>query len=56
MGRIYRPGYRGWAKIKNPGYWRRESEIAQMQRSLETQHTRVVKQPGRLSLRLASRL
>ena len=32
---IYRPGYRGWTKIKNPSYWRRESEIAQMQRSSE---------------------
>ena len=30
---IYRPGYRGWTKIKNPGYWRREMEVAQMQRS-----------------------
>jgi bifunctional non-homologous end joining protein LigD len=29
----YRPGYRGWTKIKNPSYWRRESEIAHMQRS-----------------------
>jgi ATP-dependent DNA ligase len=18
---LYRPGYRGWAKVKNPGYW-----------------------------------
>jgi bifunctional non-homologous end joining protein LigD len=32
---IYRPGYRGWTKIKNPSYWRRESEIAHMQRSGE---------------------
>lgn len=31
----YRPGYRGWTKIKNPGYWRRENEIAQMQRRRE---------------------
>jgi bifunctional non-homologous end joining protein LigD len=30
---IYRPGYRSWTKVKNPGYWRRESEIAHMQRS-----------------------
>jgi hypothetical protein len=29
---LYRPGYRGWTKIKNASYWRRESEIAQMQR------------------------
>jgi ATP-dependent DNA ligase len=32
---VYRPGYRGWTKIKNPSYWRRESEIAQMERSRE---------------------
>jgi bifunctional non-homologous end joining protein LigD len=25
---VYRTGYRGWTKIKNPEYWRRESEIA----------------------------
>jgi bifunctional non-homologous end joining protein LigD len=24
---IYRPGYRGWTKIKNPTYWRRDSEL-----------------------------
>ena len=29
---LYRPGYRGWVKTKNPAYWRRESEIEQMQR------------------------
>jgi bifunctional non-homologous end joining protein LigD len=23
----YRPGYRGWVKVKNPDYWRRESEV-----------------------------
>jgi bifunctional non-homologous end joining protein LigD len=23
----YRPGYRGWIKVKNPTYWRRASEI-----------------------------
>ena len=28
----YRPGYRGWTKIKNRGYWRRESEQEAMQR------------------------
>jgi hypothetical protein len=27
----YRPGKRGWIKIKNPAYWRRSSEIAAMQ-------------------------
>ena len=24
---IYRPGYRGWTKVKNPSYWRRDSEV-----------------------------
>jgi len=23
---IYRPGHCGWTKVKNPSYWRRESE------------------------------
>jgi len=32
---IYRPGYRGWTKIKNPRYWRREQEIESLRRSLE---------------------
>ena len=32
---LYRSGYRGWTKIKNPAYWRRESEIEQMQRRRE---------------------
>jgi bifunctional non-homologous end joining protein LigD len=31
----YRPGYRGWVKSKNPSYWRRESEIESMRRSVE---------------------
>jgi bifunctional non-homologous end joining protein LigD len=27
-GAIYRPGRRGsWVKVKNPSYWRRESEV-----------------------------
>ena len=30
----YRPRFRGWTKVKIPGHWRRESEIAHMQRSL----------------------
>ena len=25
---LYRPGERGWIKIKNHAYWRREAEIA----------------------------
>ena len=37
---IYRPGYRGWTKVKNSHYWRRESEIVLMQRSRERRRTR----------------
>jgi ATP-dependent DNA ligase len=33
--RIYRSGYRGWMKVKNPSYWRRESEIELMHRPRE---------------------
>jgi hypothetical protein len=25
-GSAYRPGYRGWIKVKNPDYWRRNAE------------------------------
>jgi ATP-dependent DNA ligase len=32
---IYRSGYRGWMKVKNPSYWRRESEIELMHRPRE---------------------
>jgi bifunctional non-homologous end joining protein LigD len=31
----YRSGQRGWVKVKNPAYWRRESEMEAMQRSAE---------------------
>ena len=31
----YRPGLRGWVKVKNPGYWRRDQELAALRRSLE---------------------
>ena len=30
---IYRPGYRGWTKIKNPSYWRRTMEVELIQRA-----------------------
>jgi ATP-dependent DNA ligase len=33
--RVYRSGQRGWAKVKNPNYWRLESEIEQMRRRRE---------------------
>ena len=29
----YRPGQRGWIKVKNPAYWRRPSGLAAMSRS-----------------------
>ena len=31
----YRPGQRGWIKVKNPGYWRRDHEIESLRRSVE---------------------
>ena len=31
----YRPGERRWLKMKNPNYWRRESEIEGVRRSRE---------------------
>jgi bifunctional non-homologous end joining protein LigD len=31
----YRSGERGWIKLKNPNYWRRDAEIEAMQRSRE---------------------
>ena len=31
----YGPGFRGWTKIKNTAYWRRDMEIASMRRSRE---------------------
>ena len=36
----YRPGERGWVKVKNPDYWRREAELEAMQKSAE-RRTRV---------------
>jgi bifunctional non-homologous end joining protein LigD len=32
---LYRPGQRGWIKIKTPGYWRRDPEIQALRRSPE---------------------
>jgi bifunctional non-homologous end joining protein LigD len=29
----YRPGDRGWVKVKNPSYWRRDSERVAMEQS-----------------------
>ena len=37
----YRPGQRGWVKVKNPSYWRRESEIEAMQRSSQRRRRRI---------------
>jgi ATP-dependent DNA ligase len=30
---LYRPGEKGWVKVKNPGYWRREAELEAVVRS-----------------------
>jgi ATP-dependent DNA ligase len=30
---LYRPGERGWVKVKNPDYWRRDAELEAMQRA-----------------------
>jgi bifunctional non-homologous end joining protein LigD len=37
----YRPGQRGWVKVKNPDYWRRDAEIEAMQRSRERRSRRL---------------
>jgi bifunctional non-homologous end joining protein LigD len=31
----YRPGQRGWIKVKNRGYWRYEEEIESLRKSIE---------------------
>jgi ATP-dependent DNA ligase len=31
----YRPGERGWVKVKNPNYWRRDAEREALVRSRE---------------------
>jgi len=30
---LYRPNDRGWVKVKNPNYWRRDAELEAMQRA-----------------------
>ncbi len=32
---VYGSGHRGWVKVKNPAYWRSESEIEAMRRRRE---------------------
>ena len=32
---LYRPAHRGWVKVKNPNYWRREAELASATRTLQ---------------------
>ena len=32
---LYRPGHRGWVKVKNPNYWRREPELASVTRGIQ---------------------
>ena len=38
---LYRPGQRGWIKVKNPGYWRRESELAAYQQTTRREVARL---------------
>ena len=33
--RLYRLGERGWVKVKNPNYWRRDAELEAMARKHE---------------------
>jgi hypothetical protein len=35
------PGERGWIKMKNPNYWRRESEIEAMQKAADRRSRRI---------------
>ena len=35
---LYQPAKRSWVKIKNPNYWRRDSELHAMQRARQANH------------------
>ena len=37
----YRPNDRGWIKVKNPNYWRRDAEREAMSRKHERRRTRL---------------
>jgi len=37
---LYRANGRGWVKVKNPNYWRRDMEREAMQRSSERRRAR----------------
>lgn len=39
----YQPGQRGWVKVKNRKYWRRESELESMQQAAERRNRRRAK-------------
>lgn len=43
---FYRSGQRGWVKVKNPNYWRREYEIELMQRRRERVGARQTPNPA----------
>jgi ATP-dependent DNA ligase len=43
---LYRSGQRGWVKVKNPNYWRRESEIELVQRQRERLGARQTANPA----------
>jgi ATP-dependent DNA ligase len=39
---LYRPNDRGWVKVKNPHYWRRDAEREAVARSREKRRGRLV--------------
>jgi ATP-dependent DNA ligase len=41
---LYRPNDRGWVKVKNPNYWRRDAEREAVARSHERRARRTPKQ------------
>jgi ATP-dependent DNA ligase len=45
----YRPGQRGWVKVKNPGYWRREAELESMELASERRSRNRAKAPLKLA-------
>ena len=48
---LYRPNDRGWVKVKNPNYWRRDAEIEAMRHSRERRAKSVSRSPLRSSAR-----
>jgi ATP-dependent DNA ligase len=49
----YQPGERGWIKLKNPNYWRRDAEREAMARKHERRARRGACRQGTLLVNLA---